>query len=230
MDEARAWCELLRRQYRSILASGCGDRPWMYWELHNPWSRAATCVDSWALLDLCQSPALLEEIAQRIGEDIVLFDSQILANPCLDDSRTDAWRNDTLFFPMEDPAGLVVRIPFGGSPAPFEYRGLHSGTLQRRPGTVLMHGPAVRYRADPRELSGYREYVIRYFRADRHFERDPGDPRQLRLTERFPWVNYARMPHWLVRGEDRAGNDFVTGFHTRTGRWTAARAADPFMG
>jgi len=229
IDEALSWSGMLQVQYQAILRSGRGNRPWMYWELHNPWSRAATCVDSWALLDLCQSPALIREVAKWIGEDIVLFDSQILPNPCLDES--EAWRSDRLFFPMEDPSGLVVRLPFGHEHlAQFEYRGAHSGTLERRPGTLLIHRPAVRYRVHPPQNSGCLEYVIRYYSADRLFERDPGHPRQMRLTERFPWVNYARMPHWLVLGEDRAGNDFVTGFHSRTGRWTSAKADDSLQG
>ena len=27
------------------------------------------------------------------------------------------------------------------------------------------------------------------------------------------------MPLWLVRGEDKADNDFVTGFQPKAGRW-----------
>ena len=53
-------------------------RPWHYAELHNPWSRAASVYDSWGFLDLCQSRSLLGPVAELIGEDIILFDSQWL--------------------------------------------------------------------------------------------------------------------------------------------------------
>jgi len=229
IDEAVAWASLLERQHAAILRSGLDNRPWMFWELHNPWSRAATCVDSWALLDICQSPPLLREVAERIGSDIVLFDSQIVPNPCLPTPCRTAWQSDVQFFPMQEPAGLVVRIAFGSTrPPSFQYEGRLSGSLQHRLGAVVMHEHDLAYRTVATKNSAACEYVIRYFPSSHLFERDPSHPMQMRLTEHYPWINYARMPHWLVCGEDRAGNDFATGFHTRTGRWSLAQAADPF--
>ena len=41
--------------------------------------------------------------------------------------------------------------------------------------------------------------------------------------EEQPLINYATRPLWLVRGEDRAGNDFVTGFAPPVPRWAGSQ-------
>jgi hypothetical protein len=65
-------------------------------------------------------------------------------------------------------------------------------------------------------------YAIRYFSAHSRYERDPTSAVHRVLMERYPLINYAQMPLWLVHGQDRAGNDFVTGFNVRAGFWTGA--------
>jgi hypothetical protein len=39
--------------------------------------------------------------------------------------------------------------------------------------------------------------------------------------EERPLVNYTHRPIWLVRGEDRAGSDFATGFAPLAPAWAA---------
>jgi hypothetical protein len=63
-------------------------------------------------------------------------------------------------------------------------------------------------------------YAARYFPASSRYVRDPATPAHRALTERYPLLNYARLPLWLVNGQDHAGNDFVTGFNARAGYWT----------
>ena len=65
-------------------------------------------------------------------------------------------------------------------------------------------------------------YAMRYFPASSRYNRDPAAPVHRALTERYPLFNYAQMPLWLVHGEDRAQNDFVTGFNVHAGFWTSA--------
>ncbi|RME62516.1 MAG: hypothetical protein D6782_12040 [Alphaproteobacteria bacterium] len=65
-------------------------------------------------------------------------------------------------------------------------------------------------------------FGARYFPATARYLRDPAHPAHMALMERLPWVNYAAMPLWLVAGEDRAGNDFVTGFNPRAAFWSEA--------
>ncbi len=222
--EAREWSAIVEQQRVALMSLGVVDRPWIYWELHNPWSRAAAHIDSWQLLDICQAPAMIECLSSLIGEDIVLFDSQIVPNPALPESARSTWQNDGVHFPLDGDGGVVVRLPVGSQDVrTFEFR---SGDVQHADfsvGRVLVHAAAIDYRPSANSESGCFEYVMRFFPADRLYVRDAADARHIALTEMYPWVNYRKFPLWLVSGEDRAGNDFVTGFHTRTGRWTRAR-------
>ncbi|MDJ0749446.1 MAG: hypothetical protein QNJ11_08165 [Woeseiaceae bacterium] len=189
------WSGFLRRQYATILASGAANRPWLFWELHNPWSRVAAMIDSWQVLDICQSGTIVDAVTKVIGDDVVLFDSQALPNPGLDAFDDVAWQHDDTFFPIDEPTGVVVRIPFG-----------------------------IEYGRDEGAAPVHQELVVRYFSASSLYLRDPQHPKQQRLMELYPWINYTTLPLWLVSGEDRAGNDFVTGFATKPGRWTRARS------
>src|ERR1700680_3981736 len=67
--------EFLRQQAAKGGAAGGAVRPWHYWELHNPWSRAGTVYDSWGFLELCQAPALLDPGTALVGPVIGFFGS-----------------------------------------------------------------------------------------------------------------------------------------------------------
>jgi len=70
----------------------------------------------------------------------------------------------------------------------------------------LWHGSAAndsdRRRAD---------YAIRYMPATSLYDRSPENPATVFAREHSPNMNYPLRPIWLVRGQDRAGNDFETG-------------------
>ncbi len=200
----------------------------MYWELHNPFSRSAACTDSWQLLDICQASGLVKHLSRLIGDDIVLFDSQILPNPALPGVQPDGWHNDTLHFPLDGAGGFTIRLPFGEpGPRVMECRGSDAPVVEVEyaPGEILIHSAELEYRVPTKQRRTGSEYVVRYFSARRRYIRDRDHPAQIALTERFPWINYAKLPLWLVSGSDRADNDFVTGFSARVGRWTGAKAA-----
>ena len=225
--DSRGWSELLNAQLGALERAEAVDRPWMFCELHNPWSRAAIVVDSWALLDLCQHRTLVDALVECIGEDVVLFDSQILPVPALGRHELGGWTSDADFFPLNgsgESDGVVVRIPFGPHRRRrVECNGTDSGKIEYGPNQILLHRGDFEYRTPDCQSDAQWEYRIRYYSARRHFDRDPTHPKQVRLMERYPWVNYSKMPHWLVNGQDRADNDFVTGFHTKIGHWTTAR-------
>lgn len=209
-------------------------RPWHYAELHNPWSRAAAAYDSWGFLDLCQSSALLETAAALVGTDIILFDSQWLPD-CLEPIPAESTlESDAHRFPLDPRQGLIALVCFANQQTcsvRVDYKPLHprsgdtqdwvSFELQR--GEVLYVDCQVPYRV--RSTPGNRHpvvYAIRYFSAHLRYVRDPASAVQRVLMERYPLINYAQMPLWLVHGQDRAGNDFVTGFNVRAGFWTSA--------
>lgn len=228
------WLQFLQTESARLRGPIEVPRPWHYAELHNPWGRAAAAYDSWGFLDLCQSSVLLEPIAALVGPDIILFDSQWLPD-CLEPPETESTlESDAHRFPLDPPRGLTALVCFADQPAysvVVDYKPLHprSGAAQDwvsvefQRGEVLHVDCQVPYRV--RSNPGKRHpvvYAIRYFSARSRYERDPAAAVHRALTERYPLINYAAMPLWLVHGQDRAGNDFVTGFNVRAGFWTSA--------
>jgi hypothetical protein len=207
-------------------------RPWHYAELHNPWSRAAATFDSWGFLDLCQSPSLIEKVATLIGPDIILFDSGWLPDRWQPVEAQTALESDAHRFPVDPPHGVTALIGVGDTArvtVHVDYRSSHPHAAGAHadaplgPGAVLLLGSQVPYRVRAAGDAGVPGvYAVRYFPASSCYDRDPTARAHRALTERYPLVNYAKFPLWLVHGQDRAGNDFVTGFNVRAGYWTSA--------
>jgi len=209
-------------------------RPWHYAALHNPWGQAASAYDSWGFLDICMSSPLIETIAMLMGPDIILFDSQWL--PGRRDSMDDHsnLESDAHRFPVHPHRGLTALVCCAdrdGSEAHVTYRRPHPHTpdapmdvsADLRCGDALLVDSQMPYRIESE--AGNRipnVYAVRYFPASSRYDRDPASPAHQVLTDRYPLLNYARMPIWLVNGQDRADNDFVTGFNVRAGFWTKA--------
>ena len=210
-------------------------RPWHYAELHNPWARAAAVYDSWGFLDLCQSSPLVDAVATLIGEDVILFDSQWLPDRWQLSASEFALECDAHRFPVDPQSGVTALIAFANRltvtvhidcPPAHAAQTIDQhacGSLELSRGNVLL----VDYRAPYRVQSDGQDglptvYAVRYFPASSQYNRDPDAPVHRVLTERYPLFNYAQMPLWLVHGEDRAQNDFVTGFNARAGFWTKA--------
>jgi len=232
LPDADGWTEFLDRQVASLYRAGAPVRPWHLWELHNPWSRAATRVDSWRFLDLCQSAELLALVRALLGPDLILFDSQLLPAGTGTGKPGTGLCDESIHYPVRPLAGLSVRIAFREPPGEARRFMLEAGNDGdrgeadgERPATLpVRRGSIICHRADVRYMHGSAaqpfEYVIRYFPATSAYVRDAGDPVQQVLMEHYPLVNYARMPLWLVSGKDHASNDFATGFNVKTGRWT----------
>jgi hypothetical protein len=53
------------------------------------------------------------------------------------------------------------------------------------------------------------------------YNRDPLFPPNRIAMEERPLVNYLDRPLWLVRDEDRAGNDYAAGFQMQAPGWAA---------
>jgi hypothetical protein len=221
-----ATLEFLRQQAAHVRAAGAAVRPWHYWELHNPWSRAGTVYDGWGFLDLCQTPALLDPVAELIGPDIVLFDSGWLPDPSLTrgagtDTADVELSSDAARFPVEPLKGATVLVAFARETHGGLSVDLGSTQLPFGSGVVCALEARVPYRVCGLDESGLPSvYVARYFSGTARYLRDPTLAVHRDLTERYPLLNYARLPLWLVRGEDRAENDFVTGLSVRAAYWS----------
>ena len=59
------------------------------------------------------------------------------------------------------------------------------------------------------------DYAIRYMPATARYVRDPAFPANAYAAIESPLMNYTQRPLWLVRGVDRAHNDFTTGHGAR---------------
>lgn len=210
-------------------------RPWHYAELHNPWARAAAFYDSWGFLDLCQSPPLVDAIATLLGKDVILFDSQWLPDRWQPPEPELALESDAHRFPVDPPRGVTavmafvdpatITIQIDSQPANLaqSIEAPACVSLDLRQGSVLLVDHRARYGVQSSRQDGLPTiYAVRYFPASSQYNRDPAAPVHRALTERYPLFNYAQMPLWLVHGEDRAQNDFVTGFNARAGFWTNA--------
>jgi hypothetical protein len=166
---------------------------------HNPFGRAAALFDPWKFLDLCESEALLGAVEALVGPDLILWDSELYLD-------AEAWdlarRHEGRYWPVEPLAGLIADIA------------LASGE------SVLVD---VRRAAEMPAASPGAHYVIRYMPATSRYNRDPHHAANRRAMEERPLVNYQNRPIWLVRGVDRAGSDFATGFAPAAPAW----AADP---
>lgn len=170
--------------------------------IHNPWGHAAGLADAWPFLDLCEDARLLDQVETAIGVDIILWDSELhlRAESYL---QFVAQGREGRYWPAEPLAGAVVVIApeqKACRPACFALDPLNAARL-------------------PPVASDEALYVIRYMPATSHFVREARAPANWVAMEEQPLVNYATRPLWLVRGEDRAGNDFVTGFSPPVPRW-----------
>jgi hypothetical protein len=166
---------VLQAAWRQMAAAPAGFGPEALSAPHNPFGRAAQVVDSWALLEYCQSPDLLDAVEAAIGADIILWDSEFVDGPA-------AAHHDPALWPLDPPPGITLRAAVGDGV----------------------------------------DYVIRYLPSTARYNRDPTYPPNRRAAERAPLINFTRRPIWLVRGVDRADNDFVTGFASTIGQWSDA--------
>jgi hypothetical protein len=180
-----AACRLAAKPPRQALLSGT----------HNPFGRAASLVDAWKFLDVCENATVLNAVEGRIGPDIVLWDSELY----LDAAAWDRARvNEGRHWPADPLAGVVVDVLLeSGVASVFDVR-----TARTQSSAAGWH------------------YVIRYMPATSRYNRDPRyAPNRVAMEER-PLVNYVNRPIWLVRGEDRAGSDFGAGYTQMAPGWT----------
>ena len=170
--------------------------------MHNPWRPGPTLVDPWLLLDLCEDPEVLDGVEALIGPDIVLWDTELYLEAA-DYQRFVLEGREGRYWPAMPLRGALVLVTATGA-AP-SVRCLDLARIARED----LSAP------DPVSTL----YVLRYMPATSHFVRDGRALANWVAMEEQPLINYTTRPLWLMRGEDRAGSDFVTGFSPPVPRW-----------
>lgn len=194
--------------------------------VHNPWGRAASIFDSWKLLDVCQSPCLLELVSKVLGDDIILWDSRFFSLAGIEPEAE--WIRDSDFSPFEDLQGVTVRIPVSSSGLSIEVNSTLKPSdcfksVLLEPGYAGCHDAHLQYRyASDNSRLQHCEYVIQYASGQSHLVRDQSSAIQQSLAEKMPLINFGQAPIWLLQGSDHAGNDFATGFAPTVAQWTDA--------
>jgi hypothetical protein len=170
--------------------------------VHNPWGHAATLGHAWFFLDLAEHRAVVDAVAALIGDDVILWDSELHLQAAAYRRFVDEGREGR-YWPADPLAGALALV----TPLQAE-RGAQVAALDAL-------GPCDLADLDPAAPL----LVIRYQPATSRYVRDPrAAPHRARMQD-DPLVNDANRPLWLVRGADRAGNDFVTGFAAPVPRW-----------
>ena len=187
--------ELVRRRPRP--------RPERLSGVHNPWGHAATLASAWPFLDVCEDAALVHAVARLIGPDVVLWDSELHLEAAAYLRFVDEGREGR-YWPASPLVGAVALVVPGGATA-----------------TTTVDVAAIAD-ADLSSIDAAAPlYVVRYMSGASRFDRDPRAAANRIAMEEQPLVNFATRPLWLVSGEDRAGNDFTTGFAPPVPRWAA---------
>lgn len=171
--------------------------------VHNPFGHHACPNDAWRFLDLAESAVLVDMVENVLGPDIVLWDSELYADPA-------AWpRDEARCWPVDPLAGTVVALDF------------------ERRRTVLIDITRLADVLDDTGLEPGPCYTVRYLPGTSHYNRDPRFGANRLATELRPLVNHCIRPIWLLRGEDRAGSDFAVGFAPPAPRWADAVRLPP---
>ena len=193
------------------------------------------------LLELASHPDLLDMAAQVIGPDLIIWGSQVFSKPAGDGLALpwhqdgEYWPMRPLatvtIWVAIDPAtrenGCLRVIPgshrhgllgheTNDDQALVVNRAIRSGQIDEgraydvelERGQVSLHDALVVH-ASNANPSGRRRcgYAIRYMPATSHFDRTLAPTR----IARNQVLDFSQRPIWLVRGQDRAGNDFTIG-------------------
>ena len=192
------------------------------------------------LLDCARNPDILDMVEQILGPDLILWGSQVFSKPA-GDGMAIPWHQDGQYWPLRplknvtvwvaiDPARVengcmrvipgthrLGLLPHGATDDPdlALNQGVSEGFDEARavdvelePGQVSLHDAMIIHGSNANR-SGQRRcgYAIRYMPATSLFDRSIEPTR----IARNQVLDFSQRPIWLMRGEDRAGNDFMVG-------------------
>jgi len=230
----------MTRAIEHLIAANAGIRPEQLVGAHVAKSQDSGVRGETELLECTRHPDILDMVEQLIGPDLIMWGSQVFSKAA-GDGLAIPWHQDGQYWPMRplktvtvwiaiDPArvenGCMRVIPgthrgglmaheFTDRPGLALNQGLvdpvdesQARDVILEPGQVSLHDAMVVHGSNANR-SGLRRcgYAVRYMPATSHFDRTI-PPTRIAANQ---VIDFSQRPIWLVRGQDRAGNDFAVG-------------------
>ncbi len=229
----------MSRHIEALMAANPDIRPEQLAGAHIPRNADTGVKGVDALLECVTHPDILDMVEQVIGPDLILWGSQVFSKPA-GDGLAIPWHQDGHYWPLRPLRNVTVWIAIDPATVangcmrviPGSHRdGMMQHSSSDDPGLALNQGlsgvdetRAVDIELEPGQVSlhdvmlvhgsnanrsGQRRcgYAIRYMPATSLFDRSLSP---MRIAQNQV-LDYAQRPIWLVRGQDRAGNDFTAG-------------------
>ena len=232
----------LQKALDDAIAANPGVRPEHLVSIHVKGKNAEGVVGDSAFLDLASDPDILDLVEAVMGPDIILWGCHLFCKPAGEGLEVP-WHQDGHYWPIRPLAtctvwvaleasdhenGCLRVIPGSHQPASLkEHLREEGGALTQRLGDdAFDEADAVDVELEPGQMSLHDVYMIhgsnrnqsarrraglaiRYMPASSLFDRE--------LFKRSDssgfTVDFSTRPLWLMRGQDRSGNDFEVG-HT----------------
>jgi hypothetical protein len=228
----------LRVEIERLIDGNAGIRPEQLAGAHIKANTDTGVVGNTALLDFTRHPDLLDIVEQLIGPDIVMWGSQVFSKPA-GDGMEIPWHQDGQYWPMRPLANVTLWIAVDAATTENGclrvIPGTHEGGLMPHkvdnkegmvlnqkldvdaskacdivlePGQISLHHAMIVHGSNPNRSARRRcGYAIRYMPATSLFDRSI-PPTRIANNQ---VLDYSQRPLWLLRGKDRAGNDFTIG-------------------
>ncbi|MEM7060669.1 MAG: phytanoyl-CoA dioxygenase family protein [Pseudomonadota bacterium] len=230
----------LQNALDEAIANNPGVRPEHLVSIHVKGKNAEGVVGSSAFLDLAADPDILDLVEGCIGPDIVLWGCHLFCKPAGDGLEVP-WHQDGHYWPIRPLAtctvwvaleasdrenGCLRVIPGSHRPAALkEHLREEGGALTQKLGDdAFNEADAVDVELEPGQMSLHDVYMIHGSNRNGSTRRRAGLAiRYMPATSLFDreifkrsdssgfTVDFSTRPLWLMRGQDRMGNDFQAG-------------------
>jgi hypothetical protein len=231
----------LRRSIEALIDSNASVRPEQLVGAHIRKSEDTGVKGNEELLDFTQNPDILDIVEQIIGPDIIMWGSQVFSKPAGDGMAIPWHQDGQYWpmrplatvtvWVAVDPAttenGCLRVIPgtHDSGLMPHESteeeglalnQGLAKGVLDEskavdvelEAGQISLHHAMLVHGSNANHSAKRRcGYAVRYMPATSHFDRSL-EPTRIANNQ---ILDFSQRPIWLLRGKDRANNDFNVG-------------------
>jgi hypothetical protein len=231
----------LRRSVEALIDSNADVRPEQLVGAHIKNSKDTGVRGRDELLEFARHPDLLDIAEQLIGPDLILWGSQVFSKPARDGmaipwhqdgqywpmrplSTVTVWiavdpattENGCLrvipgthasgLFPHETNNADGLALNQGVAKGAFDER--QAVDIELEAGQISLHHAMLLHGSNANRSTNRRcGYAIRYMPATSHFDRTLAPTRIANNQS----IDFSQRPLWLVRGKDRANNDFAVG-------------------